>query len=69
MAATRRSIAQEVVRLPPSDALLLDAHDEEFSATRITRADTADLGADSDDASDVSDSEPKQPLRSEAPHI
>ena len=65
MAATRRSIAQEVVGLPPSDALLLDAHDEEFYAAGITRADAADLGDDSDDASDVSDSEPEQPLGSE----
>ena len=56
MAATRRSIVQEVVGLPPSDALLLDAHDEEFYAAGITRADAADLGDDSDNASDASDS-------------
>ena len=65
MTATRRSIAQEVVGLPPSDALLLDAHDEEFYVAGITRANAADLGDDSENASYVSDSVPEQPLCSE----
>ena len=64
MAGTRRSLVQEVVGLPPEDALLLNTHDEEFFAAGITRAEAADLGGDSDD-DDASEHDDQEPLASD----